>query len=52
MQPKKLGQGKNRRKSAAYMDKGSARPVLRFFGPAKAVYILSRKIYEHFEAVF
>jgi len=34
------------------MGKDSARPVLRPFGPATAVYILSRRIYEHVEAVF
>ena len=32
--------------------KDSARPVLRLFRPANAVYILSRRTYEHFEFIF
>ena len=51
MQPKKYGQGNNRRKSAVDVGKDSAGSVLRPFGPANAVYILSRRIYEHFEVV-
>jgi len=44
-------QGKNERKSGALPGKDSARPVLRPFGSAKAVYILSRRIYEHVEFI-
>lgn len=51
MQPKKLGQGKNRQKSASYLGKDSTRPVLGPFGPAKAAYILSSRIYAHVETV-